>query len=66
MENPGPHSAIQICDWLWHCEWEVLNYPPYSPDLTPNDFHLSEPLKKHLVDKQFATDANVKKLSYHS
>ncbi|GFX14258.1 hypothetical protein TNCV_1767521 [Trichonephila clavipes] len=29
-------------------QWEVLDHPPYTPDLTPSDFHLFGPLKKHL------------------
>jgi hypothetical protein len=28
--------------------WEVLDHPPYSPDLALSDFHLFGPLKKHL------------------
>jgi hypothetical protein len=39
--------------------WEVLNHPPYSPDLAPSDFHLFGPLKKHLGGKRFATDGEV-------
>ena len=34
--------------------------PPYSPKLTLHDYHLVGPLKKHLPDKQFATDTDVK------
>jgi hypothetical protein len=29
---------------------------PYSPDLTPSDFHLFGPLKNHLGGKRFADD----------
>jgi len=25
--------------------WELLQHPPYSPDLAPSDFHLFGPLK---------------------
>jgi hypothetical protein len=39
--------------------WEVLDHPPYSPDLALSDFHLSGPLKKHLGVRQFATDGEV-------
>jgi histone-lysine N-methyltransferase SETMAR len=37
--------------------WEVLDYPPYSPGLAPSDFHLFGPLKKH--QGGFATDGKV-------
>jgi len=26
--------------------WEILERPPYSPDLTPSDFHLFPNMKK--------------------
>jgi histone-lysine N-methyltransferase SETMAR len=28
--------------------WEIMNQPPYSPDLTPSDFHLFGPMKARL------------------
>ena len=34
--------------------------PPYSSNLTLHDFHLFGPFKKHLPDKQFAADTDVK------
>jgi len=37
-----------------------LETNPCRPDLMPNDFHLSEPHKKHLVGKQSAVDTNMK------
>jgi hypothetical protein len=39
----------------------VMDHSAYSSDLAPSDFHLFGSLKKHLVGKQFASDANVKK-----
>jgi hypothetical protein len=33
--------------------WKVLPYRPYSPDLSPYDFYLFEPLKEALGDSQF-------------
>jgi histone-lysine N-methyltransferase SETMAR len=38
---------------------EVLDHPPYSPDLARSDFHLFGPLKKHLGGRRFATDGEV-------
>jgi histone-lysine N-methyltransferase SETMAR len=37
-------------------QWELLEHPPYSPDLAPSDFHLFGPLKKHLGGKSFADE----------
>jgi len=33
--------------------WEMLTYPPYRPDLAPNDFHLFGPLKESLGGIKF-------------
>jgi hypothetical protein len=32
---------------------DILDYPPYSPDLSPSYFHLFLHLKKHLNGKKF-------------
>jgi len=37
-----------------------MDFHPRSPRLEPSDFQLFEPLKKHLADKRFATDVQVK------
>jgi hypothetical protein len=42
-------------------QWEVLEYPPYSPDLAPSDFHLFGPLKHHLSDEHFPDDEAVER-----
>jgi len=57
---PRHDNANQTCDSLWHYSWEVMNHPPYGPDLTPSDFRLCELLKKHLAGKKMATDTNIK------
>jgi histone-lysine N-methyltransferase SETMAR len=42
-------------------QWEVLEHPPYSPDLAPSDFHLFGPLKHHLSAKHFPDDEAVER-----
>jgi hypothetical protein len=37
-----------------------MDHPPYSPSRTILDFHLLGSLKKHLADKQFAADIDMK------
>jgi hypothetical protein len=37
-------------------QWEVLEYPPHSPDLALNDFHLFGPLKHRLSAEHFSDD----------
>jgi histone-lysine N-methyltransferase SETMAR len=38
---------------------ELLEHPPYSPDLAPSDFHLCGPLRNHLGEKHFTDDEEV-------
>ena len=33
--------------------WEVLNHPPYSPDIAPLDFHIFQSLQNSLNGKKF-------------
>jgi len=37
-----------------------MDYPPYSPNLTPSDFHVSGLLTKQMTGKKFAIDAKMK------
>ena len=39
--------------------WDILDHPPYSPDLGPSDFHLFIHLKKHLTGQKFDDDDEV-------
>lgn len=41
--------------------WEIIDHPPYSPDVAPSDYHMFPALKKHLGGKKFHTDAEVQK-----
>jgi histone-lysine N-methyltransferase SETMAR len=42
-------------------QWEVLDHPPYSPDLASNDFHLFGLLKHHLSAEYFLDDEVVER-----
>jgi hypothetical protein len=44
-------------------KWDVLDHPPYSPDLAPSDFHLLLHLKKHLFGKISTTMMRCRKKS---
>lgn len=39
--------------------FELLEHPPYSPDLAPSDFYLFPRLKEHLRGKKFLNDNEV-------
>ena len=36
-----------------HEKWEVLPYPPYSPDIAPSDYYLFRSMAHGLADQQF-------------
>jgi len=38
----------------------LINHPPYSPDLAPNDFHLFIHINKFLGGKRFDDDDDLK------
>jgi hypothetical protein len=59
MKTTGPHAINRVSD-LWRIYgWEVVDHHVYSPDFVTSEFHLFEPLNKHLASKKFATDDNV-------
>jgi histone-lysine N-methyltransferase SETMAR len=45
-DNARPHTARLSQERIAAFGWQLLEHPPYSPDLAPSDFHLFGPLKK--------------------
>ena len=44
-DNASPHKAKVVKELLESYHWEVLDHPPYTPDLSPSDFDLFPKLK---------------------
>jgi transposase len=59
-DNARPHTARATIEALETLKFEVLSYPPYSPDLAPSDFHFSPHLKRDLKGTHFTSDDEVK------
>ncbi|GFS66023.1 histone-lysine N-methyltransferase SETMAR [Trichonephila clavipes] len=55
-DNARPHVSRVTQMELDKFKWETLDHPPYSPDMSPCDFHVFGPLKKHLKGKRFNSD----------
>lgn len=53
QDNARPHTAKLTKAKLKAIGWEVLEHPPYSPDLAPSDFHLFLSLKGNIRGKKF-------------
>ena len=58
-DNARPHIATVTRDLWQRFQWEVLDHTLYSPDLASSNYHLLEPLKKHLESQHFRTDIEV-------
>lgn len=60
-DNATPHSARVTLDLLEKkFKWEQWEHPPYSPDLSPCDFHVFGPMKEALAKERFGNDEEVK------
>lgn len=47
-DNAKPHTALVTKKKLKSFGWEVMQHPPYSPDLAPSDYHLFRLLQNNL------------------
>ena len=54
-DNARPHKSRIVRDTREDIEFEVIDHPPYSPNLSPCDFWLFPKLKKHLGGRYFDT-----------
>ena len=49
-DNARPHVAKVVKTYLETLKWEVLPYPPYSPDVASSDYHLFRSMAHGLAD----------------
>ena len=59
-DNAHPHTASMVRDKLQRLGWKTREHPPYSPDLSPCDFHIFGDLKKDIRGSRFHSDEEVK------
>ncbi|KAK6730027.1 hypothetical protein RB195_006842 [Necator americanus] len=52
-ENARPHVSLITRQKLHELNYETLDHPPYSPDLSPTDFHFFKHLDNFLREKHF-------------
>jgi histone-lysine N-methyltransferase SETMAR len=53
-DNATPHVAQLTQRIIEQFGWEVLAHPPWSPDLSPSDYHVFLSLRSYLRDKHYA------------
>jgi len=49
-DNARPHVAQPVIIYLEMLKWEVVLHPPYSPDITPSDYHLFRSMAHGLAE----------------
>ena len=54
-DNASPYKSNVVKELLEGYGWEVLDHPPYSPDLSPPDFDLFPKLKEPLRGVRYDT-----------
>lgn len=52
-DNASSHTAGRTREYLKDQNVEILDHPPYSPDLSPNDFYTFPKIKKNLRGHRF-------------
>jgi hypothetical protein len=57
LHNAPVHRALATQKKLAYLCFQFLDHPPYSPDLTPSDYHLFAGQKKK--NRHFSSDAEV-------
>jgi histone-lysine N-methyltransferase SETMAR len=54
-----PHTSLKTWEAITEFGRTVLPHPPYSPDLSPSDFHLFGARKDAIRGTKFETDDDV-------
>lgn len=57
QDNAPAHKSLIALQKINEMCFELIDHPPYSPDLAPSDYYLFPKLKKHLKGKRFSTNA---------
>ena len=58
-DNTPAHKSATVHESLKECGLDVLDHPPYSPDLSPCDFWLSPRLKEMLAGHHFESRCGI-------
>ncbi|CAK1602587.1 unnamed protein product [Parnassius mnemosyne] len=54
-DNASSHTAHRTKEFLEQENIELLDHPPYSPDLSPNDFYTLPKIKNKLRGQRFSS-----------
>ena len=62
-DNAPPHVAAKVQQFITSTNMNIIQHPPYSPDLSPCDYFLFPRMKIDLKGKRFESIDDVKKAS---
>ena len=54
-DNAKSHTAAAVTDLLHRCQLDILEHPPYSPDMSPCDYDLFAKVKEPLRGTRYNT-----------
>jgi histone-lysine N-methyltransferase SETMAR len=55
-DNARPHTAARTNALIMLFNWEIFDYPSYSPYVAPSDYHLFTKMKVWLATQRFHTN----------
>ena len=64
-DNVLAHKSATVQEYLKESGLDVLDHPPYSPDMSPCDFWLFPRLKEMLAEHQFESRCGIGSAVYH-
>uniref|UniRef100_A0A3Q1F3Z6 Tc1-like transposase DDE domain-containing protein n=1 Tax=Acanthochromis polyacanthus TaxID=80966 RepID=A0A3Q1F3Z6_9TELE len=59
QDNAPVHKSVVAMAAIHECGFELVQHPPYCPDLAPSDFHLFPNMKRHLAGTHYATNNDI-------
>ena len=64
QDNNPAHTSQVAMTAATECGFEILPYPPCSPDMAPSDFNLFPKLKSHLRNTQCGSNEGIMETVY--
>lgn len=59
QDNAPVHKNVLTMAKITELKYELLEHPPYSPDLAPSDFDLFPHLKRFMRGKRFSSHEEI-------
>lgn len=60
-DNAPSHASKLVKETLKSLGWDILQHPPYSPELAPSDYHLFASMGHALAEQHFSNFEEVEK-----